>query len=762
MAESEANGESAEGLLAPVRERYVARLGVALLVAVALLVVVGFAVQAATADQVRSDARAELTTSATVQANAVDQWLQGNKRQARTVSELPAMTAEDPADAQPKLNGLVDRGHVAGEVVAIHLVDRGAGEIVASSEDQFVGASPAEEGAAFAPKLQEGFEGPDEVFVTDPFRIDLVDFPIVAALSPVPDSQRVVVLMINPTGQTSELDQPVAGGHTHVVTADGEPVASPGQTGDHAGSVAGSAIERAVAGETGVVELAGGDLMGFAAVGSQEWVVLTHVPRSAAFALTETVRTGIGGMLLVAILALGLVGLTVGRNTANALESLAGAATDVGEGSLDVTFDVDRPDELGTLSASLARMRDSLQAQISDAREARETAERRQREAEALNDHLATKAQRYEADLDAIAAGDLTRRVDADSRSDAMAAVGDSINKTVAALEHTVAEVQSFAAAVETASHEVDTGAEESRRASEQASEAVGTIADGAAEQDELLDDVAAEMETLSATAQQAASATDDLASLSEQAADAGEQGREAARAAIEEMNEVEAQTEQAVERIETLDEEMAVIGEVTELITDIAEQTNILALNASIEAARAGEAGEGFAVVADEVKSLAEETRDAAEDIEQRVEHLQAETDATVADIQATRERLGAGIATVEDAIAALEDIAAHVEDTDAGVQEIANATAQQANTAQTVAAMVDDLTAISDRTSAEAGRVASAAEEQTATLNEVSENAATNADRADELADLLGAFTVGDHVETDGEQGVAGRGED
>ncbi len=78
---------------------------------------------------------------------------------------------------------------------------------------------------------------------------------------------------------------------------------------------------------------------------------------------------------------------------------------------------------------------------------------------------------------------------------------------------------------------------------------------------------------------------------------------------------------------VSKLGESSTEIGEIIKVITSIARQTNLLALNATIEAVRAGEAGKGFAVVANEVKNLAKETARATDDISRKIGAIQTDT---------------------------------------------------------------------------------------------------------------------------------------
>lgn len=132
--------------------------------------------------------------------------------------------------------------------------------------------------------------------------------------------------------------------------------------------------------------------------------------------------------------------------------------------------------------------------------------------------------------------------------------------------------------------------------------------------------------------------------------------------------------TEETRAKMESLEKEVQELGRagedisnVTETISDISEQVNLLALNATIEAARAGEAGKGFAVVANEIKELARQTAGAAAEIKSRIEQVQNVTNATIIGINEAT----AIVLRNSDVVAT---IASAVEEQTATVNEIAN----------------------------------------------------------------------------------------
>ena len=490
-------------------------------------------------------------------------------------------------------------------------------------------------------------------------------------------------------------------------------------------------------------------VVGYAPVPETNWIALVHTPSDDAYGFVQNVQQyGIyatGGIVLLVV----LIGAGLGLNTSRAIDRLTSKAKRMEEGNLDVELKSARIDSIGQLYAGFDSMRNSLQAKITEAENARAEAEHARAETEAINRHLESKADEYRDVMQACGDGDLTARMEPSERHEAMRDIATEFNEMVGELEETTANVKAFANEVATASEQVTASSEEVRSASEQVTESIQEISDGAERQNQSLQSVNHEMSGLSTTTEQIAASSNQVADIAERTERSGKRGREAAQNAIEGMDAIEAESEAAVADIERLESEMEQIDELIEFISEVAKETNMLALNANIEASRSNAGDDGFSVVAAEVKELAEETKDAAEDIEALLEAIQQRTAETAESVTGTSERVEANRAAVQDAVDALDDIAEYAEETNTGVQEISAATEEQAASTQEVVAMADDAATISEETTAEAENVAAAAEEQTTALTEVSQSASDLATQAAQLSEALDRFDT--DVETE-----------
>ena len=128
-------------------------------------------------------------------------------------------------------------------------------------------------------------------------------------------------------------------------------------------------------------------------------------------------------------------------------------------------------------------------------------------------------------------------------------------------------------------------------------------------------------------------------------------------------------------------------IGEVVAVIADIAEQTNLLALNATIEAARAGELGKGFAVVANEVKELARSTAKATNEISQSIDAIQSDAKGAIESIEEITQIINK-IDDISSVIAtAVEEQAATVSEISRNISTSAGSSARITETVEAVA---------------------------------------------------------------------------
>lgn len=195
--------------------------------------------------------------------------------------------------------------------------------------------------------------------------------------------------------------------------------------------------------------------------------------------------------------------------------------------------------------------------------------------------------------------------------------------------------------------------------------------------------------EEMSATSNDIATNCTMAAKSSTTAQSAAEHGQSAVQKTINRMDSLKNGIENSSGVVERLGASSEKIGQIADTIQDIADQTNLLALNAAIEAARAGEQGRGFAVVADEVRALAERTSRATREIADMIKSIQNETGQAVMAMRISASEVESGVLEANESGETLLSI----------INQIGDVTMQT-------------------------NQIATAAEEQTATINEIVNN--------------------------------------
>jgi methyl-accepting chemotaxis protein len=282
---------------------------------------------------------------------------------------------------------------------------------------------------------------------------------------------------------------------------------------------------------------------------------------------------------------------------------------------------------------------------------------------------------------DAVAAGDLTRDVEANGR-DEVAQLMQSMDRMVKQLRTVVGNVRTGVDSVSTASGQIAAGNQDlSSRTEEQAS-----------------------------SLQQTAASMEQLTSTVKQSADNAKQANQLAVSASEAATKGGAVVGQVVATMEDITASSKKIADIITVIDGIAFQTNILALNAAVEAARAGEQGRGFAVVAGEVRNLAQRSAQAAREIKSLIGD--------------SVEKVEAGSKQVNDAGAAMNEIVSQVKrvtdligeitsaslEQSSGIGQVNDAITQMDQVTQQNAALVEESAAAASSLSEQAGKLAEA----------------------------------------------------
>lgn len=241
--------------------------------------------------------------------------------------------------------------------------------------------------------------------------------------------------------------------------------------------------------------------------------------------------------------------------------------------------------------------------------------------------------------LEAVAQGDLTRRIPLAGQKDFLATVTTGINEIVARLATLVAAVTDSTTAVR--------------------GEASG-MAERSAQ-------IAMRVETAAASLERTAANLQQISQAVRQTADSATTASEIAARTRTEASEGLALVSATTESMQSIDQASREVADIVEVVDGIALQIHLLAINAAVEAAHAGEQGRGFAIVADAVRALAARAKAAASDISERVNN--------------TRERVTEGSRLVSRSGQTLERVVGSFSHVAELMEQVALSTRQQSS---------------------------------------------------------------------------------
>lgn len=345
-----------------------------------------------------------------------------------------------------------------------------------------------------------------------------------------------------------------------------------------------------------------------------------------------------------------------------------------------------------------------------------------------------------------IAAGDLTtNEIQIKTKSnDEISELVKAFNKMTNNLRKLISEMSTAASKVAISAEEMTTGAAETTKVTKYVASITQTLANGTERQVDSVQESVESVHKMNDEANEINSRSQNVSRQVEKTSEVILEGNRAVQKTIEQMNSIQDIVADIAQTVRELGNQSNKINQIIGIITGIAEQTNLLSLNASIEAARAGEAGKGFAVVASEVSKLAEQTAASGKQVSEVVKTILDKTAKTIDVVQEGEKEVKDGIEMVYEAGTSFDMIQNSINEVRNTIEEVSKASKHMSEGTHKLVTAFDTIEKISKTAADGTQNVSASTEEQLATMEGVTNSAASLSVMSDDLLNLISTFKI------------------
>lgn len=343
-----------------------------------------------------------------------------------------------------------------------------------------------------------------------------------------------------------------------------------------------------------------------------------------------------------------------------------------------------------------------------------------------------------------VSTGDLRVQVEIPKGNDELRSLALAFERMLNSLQSMVKNIEENSKQTGEHVHELTNASYVAATNAEQIGMTIDDIARGAQEQCAATLHMLESLEQLDGMVGEVNNRAEQTRSLSTEMVQTIEASSSVVKSLIHGLHQLSKESQASIEIVSKLDQQAKEIGEISKLVGSMAEQTNLLALNASIEAARAGEHGRGFAVVAGEVRKLADESGKAVSDIDRLIHEIQQEVSLAVKQIHEQVRMASKESERGEETTKALNDISVSVHGVGEAVDHIVQLVADQAANMNVTLDEARQVARIAEEASAGSQSVAAAAQDQTATMEEIAAAGQVLRQQAENLQKHIRRFMI------------------